>query len=134
MDSKTTYTSGENWASAIEQMYSGPESAVKNIVQSLWAKDCAITIMGNKMTRDALLGYIKSIRDGHSAIRIRSERWVRDGNLFAEKHHATGYGNDGTVTEGEVWVMGELNSDGKAIMFEEIMRLISGNLDKELKA
>lgn len=130
--SASGYSSGDAFISLAEQMYSGAESNVKAIVDTLWAENCRITIMGHQFTRETMYDYIKTIREGHETVQFTTKRFIRDGNLVAEKHEAIGHRKDGTTTEAEVWVMAELNEEGKAVEFEEIMRLTAGSLDKEL--
>lgn len=120
---------------AVSQLFRGPESETEALIKRLYTEDCAITVMGNKMTRDNLLAYMKKMQGEYPTIHFRSERFVRNGNQFAEKHMSTAHAKDGSVTEAEVWVMGELNADGRATVLQETMRLITGNVDNidELK-
>ncbi|KAJ2980872.1 hypothetical protein NQ176_g2373 [Zarea fungicola] len=130
------FATGETFVGAVAQLFRGPESETEAIIKRLYTEDCDITVMGNKMTRDDLLAYIKKVQGEYSTIDFRTERFVRNGNQFAEKHISIGQAKYGSVTEAEVWVMGELNAEGKAIVLQETMRLITGSVDniEELKS
>ncbi|KAJ2969466.1 hypothetical protein NQ176_g8647 [Zarea fungicola] len=132
--SPSAYSSGDAFTSEMEQLYSCAESDLKTLIQKHWAENCPITIMGHHFTPETLPNHIKAIREGHDVVKFTSKRFVKDGNLVAEKHYAIGHRKDGTTTEAEVWVMVELDEEGRAVEFEEIMRVTVGSLEKEFKA
>jgi hypothetical protein len=44
---------------------------------------------------------------------IQNQNWIRDGNMFSERHTAIGKRHDGTKTELVELCMGELAEDGR---------------------
>ncbi|KAL7803948.1 hypothetical protein V8C43DRAFT_266431 [Trichoderma afarasin] len=95
------------------------------MILNIYVKEAVITVNMNRMTWDEFIPYIKAIRARTTSVDIKSHYLLRDGNLFSERHSAYGHGKDGTETNAEAMLMGEVNEDGKVIWLEEIAILNS---------
>ncbi|KAL7928551.1 beta-lactamase-like protein [Trichoderma chlorosporum] len=120
-----TFSSKDSFAAAIEAAFNVPDDSLEAAILNIYAKEAVITVNQKRMTWDDFLPYVKDIRARTTSVEIKSHYFLRDGNMFSERHTAYGHGKDGTETGAEAILMGELNEDGKAIWLEEIAILRS---------
>ncbi|KAM0257762.1 hypothetical protein ACHAQJ_004213 [Trichoderma viride] len=125
MSTVSPFSSKEAFGAAIEKAFNSPDSELESRILDLYTKDSIITVNRNRMTWDEFLPYIKAIRNRTMSVDIKPHHFVRDGNMFAERHSAYGHGKDGKETQAEAMLMGELNEEGKVIWLEEIAILSS---------
>jgi len=117
------YPNKEVWAAAILKVFNGPESEIEENVLKLYSRDVTVTANGTSMKFDGFLEYVKSIRAQATSVSVVPHYFLRDGNLFADKHTTIGTLHDGSKTRFESLLIGELNEEGKCFWIEEISRL-----------
>jgi hypothetical protein len=125
MSTVSAFSSKEALGTAIQSAFNSPDSELESRILNIYTKDAIITVNQNRMTLDEFFPYIKSIRSRTKSVDVKPHHFVRDGNMFAGRHTAYGHGKDGTETQADAMLMGELNEDGKAIWLEEIAILSS---------
>ncbi|KAL7948166.1 beta-lactamase-like protein [Trichoderma barbatum] len=117
---RTPFSSTGSVAAALESAFSCPDASLEATLLSIYTQQTIITVNQKRMAWEEFLTYIKAIRSRTTSVEIKSHYFLRDGNMFSERHSAYGHGKDGTKTHAEAMLMGELNEDGKAIWLEEI--------------
>ena len=118
------YSNKEAWVTAVSAIFNGPESEMENNILALYTADVTVTANGSSMKMAELIAYIKNIRNIAPTVEITSHYFLRDGNLFADKHTVIGTGKDGSKTQVENLVIGELNEEGKCFWIEEQSRFV----------
>lgn len=119
MSTQNCYSSKETWVAAILKIFNGPESEIEESILALYTPDVALTVNGSSMKMADFKEMVKNIRGIAVSVDITSHYFLRDGNLFADKHTVIGTGHDESKTQVEVLVIGELNDEGKCIWIEE---------------
>lgn len=125
MSTVSPFSGKDAFAAAVAAAYNSTDSELESKILNLYTKDSVITVNQNRMAWDEFLPYVKAIRARTTSVEVKSHHFVRDGNMFSERHTAFGTGKDGTKTRAEAMLMGELNEDGKAIWLEEFAILSS---------
>jgi hypothetical protein len=82
---------------------------------------------GELADRDGFAAHIQAVRGLAAAGRIEVLEAVRDGSRIADRHRVTVTKRDGTVSELEVYLFGELAADGRLCRVEEISRVVRGD-------
>ncbi|KAL7894235.1 hypothetical protein HDV63DRAFT_383796 [Trichoderma sp. SZMC 28014] len=116
----------ESFASAIEAVFSCPESELESKILNIYTKDAVITVNEKRMTWDEFFPYFRGINNSTTAVQIKSDKLVQNGNIFAERHTAYGTGQDGTKTQAKAMCMFEVNEDKKVIWLEEVLHFSAG--------
>ncbi|KAK1255612.1 hypothetical protein MKX07_007871 [Trichoderma sp. CBMAI-0711] len=120
MSKSSPFTNKDSFAAAISTAFNCPDSDVETSLLNLYTRDSIIIVNQNRMSWEKFVPYIEAIRARTMSVDVECHHFIRDGNMFAERHTARGTGKDGTTTEVEAFTMGELNEEGKAIWLEEI--------------
>ncbi|KAK2616316.1 hypothetical protein QQS21_000750 [Conoideocrella luteorostrata] len=123
MCDQSPYHTQETWSKTLNQLMNGPDSDVPQLLSRLYSQDCAINTNGKKLDGRTVVPYIMGLREMFASTEIRSLHWLRDRDMFAERHDVIAKLKDGTVSRIEVLIMGELNSQGQAIWLEEIAHM-----------
>jgi hypothetical protein len=118
------YSNKEAWVAAVSKIFNGPESEIEDSILALYTTDVTVTANGSSMRMAELIAYVKNIRNLAPSVEIMSHYFLRDGNLFADKHTVIGTGHDGSKTQVENLVIGELNEQGKCFWIEEQSRFV----------
>jgi hypothetical protein len=124
MSTGNNYSNKEAWVTAVSKIFNGPESEIEDNILALYTPDVSVTANGSLMTMAELTAYINTIRSTAVSVEITSHYFLRDGNLFADKHTVIGIGHDGSKTQVEVLVIGQLNEEGKCFWIEEASRFV----------
>ena len=124
MSTGNPYSNKEAWVAAVSKIFNGPESEMEDNIHALYAADVTVTANGSSMKMTELIAYIKNIRNMAPTVEITSHCFLRDGNFFADKHTVVGIGHDGSKTQVENLVVGELNEEGKCFWIEEQSRFV----------
>ncbi|PTB70163.1 Metallo-hydrolase/oxidoreductase [Trichoderma citrinoviride] len=125
MSTPSAFTNKDTFAAAIHAAFNCPDSDLEARILDLYTRQSLITVNENRMSWKDFVPYVKAIRARRTSVEIQCHHFIRDGNMFAERHTASGTGKDGTITKAEALLMGELNEEGKAIWVEEIAILSS---------
>ena len=118
------YANKEAWVAAVSKLFNGPESEIEDSILALYTADVTVTANGSSMKMADFIAYVQNIRNIAASVEIKSHVFLRDGNLFADKHTVIGTGHDGSKTQAENLVIGELNEEGKCFWIEEQSRLV----------
>ncbi|EHK42533.1 hypothetical protein TRIATDRAFT_285302 [Trichoderma atroviride IMI 206040] len=116
----------EEFVSAIEAVFTCPESELESKILNVYSKDAVITVNEKRMTWDDFFPYFRGINNSMSSVQIKSDKFVQNGNVFAERHTAYGTGKDGTKTQARAICMFEVNEDKKVIWLEEVLHFSAG--------
>ena len=122
LPSTSPYISQATWAAAINHLFNGPESEVEATLSRLYSKDCVVRRKGDRLSWAAIYAQVMKIRQQINSIQITSQRWVRNGSLFAEKHTVVAAYKNGKGGMSEVMMMCGLNDDGTAAWLDEMSR------------
>jgi len=118
------YSNKEAWIAAVSKLFNGPESEIQDRILALYAPNVTATVNGSSMKMANLIAYVKNIRNIAVSVEITSHCFLRDGNFFADKHTVIGTGHDGSKTQAENLIIGELNEEGKCFWIEEQSRFV----------
>lgn len=124
MPTSNYYSDKETWVAAVSKIFNGPESEIEASALALYTTDVTITANGSTMNMAGFITYVKNIRNIAPSVEITSHYFLRDGNLFADKHTVIGTGPDGSITQVENLVIGELNEEGRCFWIEEQSRFV----------
>jgi hypothetical protein len=124
MEHTAPYFSKEAWTATILHAFNGPDEDVESTFLKLYTKDTLIKIDGKSYNFEAFLAHAMHIRNITSGVELDSHCFLRDGNLFAEKHTLSAtMKEDGVRVVVEAYLFGELDADGKAVWVDEQTRL-----------
>ena len=125
MSDSGPYSSKEAWVATLQSAFNGPQEDVEPTMLKLYTKETKITIDGKSYDWDAFMANVAWVRDVSSKVDINSHCFLRDGNLFAEKHTLTAtMKSDGPPVTVEGYIFGELGDDGKALWVDEQPRTL----------
>lgn len=125
MSNVSPYSSKEAWTATILQAFNGPHEDVEATFLKLYTKDTSFKIDGKTYDYAAFLEYAMQIRSMATDVELTSHCFLRDGNLFAEKHTLTAtMKQDGTRVVVEAYLFAELDADERAIWVDEQPRTI----------
>jgi len=128
-ESPSPYCSQETWVSTLLHAFNGPSSDVESTFFQLYNRATAITVDGNPYNFDTFVAHVVQLRSIIAVdFALESHCFLRDGNLFAEKHTlaATMREGGGERVEVEGYIFGELGEDGRALWVDEQTRTGSG--------
>lgn len=126
MSTANTFSSKKALASAIEAVFTCPESELESTILNIYTRDAVITVNEKRMTWNDFFPYLRGIKNSMTSVEIKPHHLLQDGNMFAEKHTAYGVGKDGTKTQAEAICMFEINEDKKVIWLEEVLHFSAG--------
>ncbi|KAK3349700.1 hypothetical protein B0T25DRAFT_548747 [Lasiosphaeria hispida] len=125
MSVATPYSSKEAWTATILQAFNGPDENVESTFLKLYTRDTAIKMDGKTYDFAAFLAHAMYIRSIAASVELKSHCFLRDANMFAEKHtFMATMKQDGTRVTVEAYLFGELDADSKAIWVDEQPRTI----------
>ncbi|KAK0750827.1 hypothetical protein B0T18DRAFT_401138 [Schizothecium vesticola] len=119
------YTSKEAWTRTLLQALNGPDSDVEPTFLKLYTRDTTITLDGKSYTLESFLTHVMQLRSIAVDFELNSHCFLRDGNLFAEKHTLAGTMREGGArVEVEGYIFGEIDESGKAGWVDEQTRTL----------
>jgi hypothetical protein len=125
MSEVNPYSSKEAWTATILEAFNGPAETVESTFLKLYTRDTVIKIDGKTYDFDSFLAHAMGIRSIATNVELTSHCFLRDGNLFAEKHTLTAtMRQDGTSVTAEAYLFGELGADSKAVWVDEQVRTV----------
>ncbi|KAK5658112.1 hypothetical protein OQA88_2668 [Cercophora sp. LCS_1] len=125
MSDMNPYSSKEAWTATILQAFNGPDDEVEATFLKLYTKSTSFKIDGKTYDYPAFLEYAKQIRSIAANVELTSHCFLRDGNLFAEKHTLVATTKqDGTRVMVEAYLFAEIGADGRAVWVDEQPRTI----------
>lgn len=80
---------------------------------------------------DEFVAHIRLLRSRCAEGRIVMERFVRDGETFADQHTVAVTKLDGGTLTAEVYVFGEVDGDGRLRWLEEVTRITAGGAPED---
>jgi hypothetical protein len=84
---------------------------------------------GQLTSRDDFARHIRALRALAAQGSVTVREVLLDGNRIADRHEVTVTRQDGTTSRIEVYLFGELASDGRLRRVDEISRVIEGDQD-----
>jgi len=125
MSDASPYTSKEAWTATILQAFNGPDEDVESTFLKLYTRETAINIDGKTYDFAAFLAHAMHIRSITASVELNSHCFLRDGNMFAEKHTLMAtMKQDGPPVVVEAYLFGEIGEDGRAVWVDEQPRTI----------
>ena len=82
---------------------------------------------GDVVDRAGFAAHIRALRALVASGSVTVREALRDGNRIADRHEVTVTKRDGTVSRLEVYLFGELASDGRLRRVEEVSRIVGGD-------
>ncbi|KAK3315639.1 hypothetical protein B0H66DRAFT_565687 [Apodospora peruviana] len=119
------YSSKEAWTATILEAFNGPDETVESTFLKLYTRDTIIKMDGKTYDFAAFLTQAMYFRSIAVSFDLKSQCFLRDGNMFAEKHtFIATMKQDGTRAAVEAYLFAELDADSKAIWVDEQPRTI----------
>ena len=84
---------------------------------------------GELASRDGFARHIRAVRALAADGTIKVREAIREGNRIADRHEVTVTRRDGATSRIEVYLFGELASDGRLRRVDEITRVMDGDQD-----
>ncbi|KAL7917429.1 Metallo-hydrolase/oxidoreductase [Trichoderma austrokoningii] len=122
MSAAHNVSSKEAFASAIEAVFTCPESELESKILNIYTKDAVIIVNQKRMTWNDFFPYMRGFNNSLASIQIKPHHLLRDGNMFAEKHTAYAVSKDGTKSQAEAICLFEVNEEKKVIWLEEFLQ------------
>ncbi|KAK1749402.1 hypothetical protein QBC47DRAFT_395852 [Echria macrotheca] len=125
MSTKNPYSSKKTWAAALLHAFNGPDDEIEEAFLALYNKHTVFNINGETYSFEKFLVHVASVRNILANFKIESHCFLRDGNMFAEKHTLTATRKeDGMQVGAEGYVFGELDGGSRAIWVDEQARTL----------
>lgn len=106
---------------------------VRSSIDRYFSPDYRQVTDGHSCDREAFIQHVVALRKTLSAGRIRVDSFLSSGRLFADRHQVSVNKRDGSQVEIEIYLFGELDSQGKILAVHELSRVIRGDAaDSEL--
>jgi len=82
---------------------------------------------GEVVGRDGFAAHIRALRALAAGGSVTVLEALRDGNRVADRHQVTVTKRDGSTSQLEVYLFGELASDGRLRRVDEVSRIVDGD-------